>query len=298
MYDNVHLWLPKPMPNASAMADRYNGTPIADKTTGEIKGYQWHARNLRVSCFSKGISIKGSLPKYLCGDNVQTIDTTDTAQAIAEISNLFGVDMAEAYVSYIEVGKTFVMDNPPVDYFAKLGDGGRYLPRMQAGTTLYYGKQIKKAPKCLIFYDKADEIASRGDDLPQLLDDTNLLRYELRLINQRNYKILRKFGIKYASALTDKATLAALRQDYITSFDNIKKVTCMADGIKPNKDWMLANLIAMHPADAETLLASVRAAATPLQIYRLKQAINKTMLEFSAKKDVLLQELEDCIKSV
>lgn len=286
------------MTNASALADRNNGTPIVDKATAEIKGYQWHARNLRVSCFSNGISVKGSLPKFLCGDNVHTIDATDTAQAIADISNLFGVDMAEAYVSYIEIGKTFMMNNAPVDYFAKLGDSGRYLPRMQAGTTLYYGKQIKHAPKCLTFYDKADEIASNGGTLPPLFVGANLLRYELRLKNQKNYKILRKFGIKHASALTDKATLAALRQGYITSFDNINKMTCMADGITPNKDWVLANLILMHPDDVETLLASARAAATPQELYRLKQAITKTMQKVSAKKDELLQELEDCIKSV
>ena len=294
MYDNVHLWLPQPMPNASAMADRYNGTPIVDKATAEIKGYQWHARNLRVSCFSNGISVKGSLPKYLCGDNVQTIDTTDTAQAIAEISNLFGVDLAEAYVSYIEVGKTFMMDNAPVDYFAKLGDGGRYLPRMQAGTTLYYGKQIKHAPKCLTFYDKADEITSDGGTLQPLVDGANLLRYELRL----HGRLSKRYGIIHASALADKATLAALRQEYIKSFDNIKKVTCMADGIKPNKDWILANLIAMHPDEAANLLASAKAIATPQEIYRLRQAITQTMLKASAKKDELLQELEDAIKSV
>lgn len=294
MYDNVHLWLPQPMPNASELADRYNGTPIVDKATAEIKGYQWHARNLRVSCFSNGISVKGSLPKYLCGDNVQTIDTTDTAQAIAEISNLFGVDMAEAYVSYIEVGKTFMMDNAPVDYFAKLGDGGRYLPRMQAGTTLYYGKQIKHAPKCLTFYDKADEMASDGGTLQPLFDGANLLRYELRL----HGRLSKRYGIIHASALADKATLAALRQEYIKSFDNIKKVTCMADGIKPNKDWILANLIAMHPDEATNLLASAKAIATPQEIYRLKQAITQTMLKASAKKDELLQELEDAIKSV
>lgn len=282
------------MPNASTLADRYNGTPIADKATGEIKGYQWHARNLRVSCFNNGVSVKGSLPKYLCGDNVQTISTTDTAEALANISDVLGVDMVEAYVSYIEFGKTFMMDNAPVDYFAKLGDGGRYLPRMQAGTTLYYGKQIKKAPKGLTFYDKADEIASDGGTLPPLFDGTNLLRYELRL----HGRLSKRYGIIRASALTDKTTMATLRQEYITSFDNIKKVTCMADGIKPNKDWILANLIAMHPADYTTLLASARAAATPQELYRLKQAINQTMLKASAKKDELLQELEDCIKSV
>lgn len=294
MYDNVHLWLPKPITNASALADRNNGTPIVDKATAEIKGYKWHARNLRVSCLSNGIFIKGSLPKFLYGDNVHTIDATDTGQAIADISNLFGVDMAEAYVSYIEFGQTFVMDNKPVEYFAKLGDGGRYLPRMQAGTTLYYGKQIKKAPKCLIFYDKADEIASDGGTLPPLLDDTNLLRYELRL----HSRLSKRYGIIHASALTDKATMAALRQEYIKSFDNIKKVPCMADGIKPNKDWILANLIQMHPDDFAVLLASAREAGTKQQRYSLNNSINRIIKNASTKKDKLLQELEDCIKSV
>ena len=282
------------MPNASALADRNNGTPIVDKATAEIKGYQWHARNLRVSCFSNGISVKGSLPKFLCGDNVHTIDATDTAQAIADISNLFGIDMAEARVTYIEIGKTFVMDNAPVEYFAKLGDGGRYLPRMQAGTTLYYGKLKKKAPKGLIFYDKADEIANDGGTLPPLLDNTNLLRYELRL----HGRLRKRYGIIHASALADKVTLAALRQEYKTSFDNIKKVTCMADGIKPNKDWIFANLIALHPDDVATLLASAKAAATPQEFYRLNKAITQTRLKASAKKDVLLQELEDDVMSV
>lgn len=282
------------MPKASALADRYNGTPIADKVTGEIKAYQWHANNLRVTCFQNGLSVKGSLPKYLCGDNVQTISSTDTAQALADISNLLGVDMAEAYVSYIEFGKTFMMDNAPVDYFAKLGDGGRYLPRMQAGTTLYYGKQIKRSAKGLIFYDKADEIASDGGTLPPLFDRANLLRYELRL----HGRLSKRYGIIHASALADKATLAVLRQEYTTSFERIKKVTSMADGITPNKDWVLASLILMHPDDYTTLLASAKAAATPQELYRLKQAITKAMQKASAKKDELLQELEDAIKSV
>lgn len=295
MYDNVNLWLPYHLPdgNASALAGRYNGTEIADRATGEIKGYQWHVSNMLFKCFSNGISVKGSWPKFLYGDNVQTISTTDAGKAIADISSVMGVDMSNAIVSNLEFGKTFEMTNPPVDYFAKLGDGGR-LPRQQVETTLYYGKLIKKPPTILAFYDKANEIASRGDVLPPLFDGVNLLRYEIRL----HGRLSKRYGIGNASALTDKAIYRALQRVYVSSYENIKKVSVMADGIKPNKDWILASLIQMHPDEAQSLLASAKARITAQEFYRLKSAIEQTQRKAAAKADELLLELSDDIKSV
>ena len=225
MYDKVKLWIDRAIVDAGyPLIANYldRGKQEADLETGEIKTFG-SIGGLKVSVFPNGVSIIGSLPKFLYGSNVYPLDRHATAQSIEKISDKLHFNAEKADVKGVEFGTNFLMKHPVADYLAKLGEMPRLHRYHVEQQTLYYkGKQQRKV---LCFYDKAADAKAKGIDCPL---DGNLLRYEMRL----NWRLAKMFNVPEvkASTLAEAGFYRAVMRRYQSSYFSISK----QNQIKPN----------------------------------------------------------------
>lgn len=180
MYDKLKLLYPRMRgtPDISGYLDK--AKEQTDLKTGEVCIFG-SLDGLKVSIYTGGYSIIGSLAKYLYPSNVYPLDRHSTIQAIEKLSDALHIDMREAKVTGLEFGTQFVMRKPVDEYLKKLGDMPKLARYHFDVGTLYYKHKGKQQPKVFCFYDKRADADAKGLIMPDGFAGTNLLKYEMRL---------------------------------------------------------------------------------------------------------------------
>lgn len=199
-YDKVSLWMGKSFTpsNIDIVARNLDGgIESKDINTGNVivSGYK---KGLKVSFYQSGISITGSLPKFLYNDNIHPLNRKTTKEAIEAISDALKLDISDAKTTGLEFGFNFPVKYPVADYLLRLGELKGLQRYKFSDTTLYFKPKGKKHHKVLCFYDKKAEARSNGVAIPVGLEDTNLLKYELRLKGSLSSLL----GVPYITAST------------------------------------------------------------------------------------------------
>lgn len=223
MYDKVKLWLDRSVVSGEfpTIADNLSkAVEQTDRQTGETKVFG-SLEGLKVSIYANGISIIGSLPKYLYASNVYPLDRHTTKEALSKMSDTLHTDVSKADVTGLEFGTVLLLSHRVESYLQRLGE----TPKLQRvhfeDGTLYYRSKSRLQPKTLAFYDKVAECKQGGVEMPTGLEGQNLLKYELRL-NRRLPKQLNVREVK-ASTLTGRKFYKALMQRWQNAYFSISK---------------------------------------------------------------------------
>ena len=224
MYDKVSFWVDRAATGGQYEAiAAYLDAPKeqTDLSTGEITLFGG-VGGLKVTRHTAGVSIVGSLPKFLYdGSNIPALDRHTTAQAIERISDTLHFDMSVAKVTGFEFGRTFIMQHPVSAYLVRLGEMKRR-ERVAVAHTLYYQHRGEAQPDMVCFYDKVVEARKSGIAMPVGLDEGNLLRYEIRykgrLPQQMNCPKVE------ASTLAEKGFYGQMVRLYLERYLSIKKI--------------------------------------------------------------------------
>lgn len=238
-YDKVSLWVNKCFTSydVAMIANRLDdGTISKDINTGNVvmSGYK---KGLKVSFHPSGMSVIGSLPKFLYNDNIHPLNRGTTREAIEAMSEALSIDMSSARVNGLEFGFNFPVSNPASDYLLRLG-GLQGLQRyMFSSSTLYYKSKGKKQPKTLCFYDKIADAKAKGMAIPVGFEDANILKYELRLKGRLSHQL----GVDNitASTLSERGfykMLIGLYQSYYRAIYKQKQIISDMSNIKTPKD--------------------------------------------------------------
>lgn len=310
MYDKVKLWLDRSVIGGSypTFADCLSrAKEQVDRQTGETKVFGC-LEGLKVSMYCTGVSIIGSLSKYLYKDNIYPLDRHTTKEAVEKMSDTLHTDIAKADVTGLEFGTILLLSKPVEAYLQRLGS----MPKMQrlhlGKGTLYYKSKSKEQPKTFAFYDKTAQELQSGVTLPTGLEGQNLLKYELRL-NRRLAKQLNVREVK-ASTLTDREFYRALVERWQNAYFSISKqkqvITGNMNEIKTVSDAVnvfMALLMANSTKDAVgRFIDTLRAANVFTDRKNYTRLKNK--LEAIADKtgvvtdDELIKELDNEIKNV
>ena len=309
MYDKVKLWVDRAVIGrhfpiiAPVLEEAKEQTDLA---TGEIRTFG-SVGGLKVSIYTGGVSIIGSLPKFIYGNNVCPFDRHSTQRAIEKLSDLFHINIADADVTGIEFGTNFLMKYKVSDYLSKLGEMPRLSRFRFMPYSLYYKGKGKNTPKVFAFYDKLSEAEAKGMDYPSGVNGENLLRYEMRLTG----RLKAQLGVcdLQASTLYDRTFYRKLVRLYQNSYYSISKNVQLKDNamseIKTVSDALnvlMARLLSQtDKAQIAGFLDELRAA----QVFddnryytRLKNKIN----EVATKTDIvitdeLIRELDNDIKN-
>lgn len=158
----------------------------------QIEGGCGYIDGLRVSVTENRIEIKGSLSKYVYGNNIRTLTLEHIEKSIKGLSNTLGVPIDKADVIEVDIAENFEVSKSPDLYIAKLYSLGTSHPNKWKGTTYFPLKD-----GMVRVYDKSEEYRQRDkhrhkrESCPLPNGKKNLLRFEVRF--KRN-KIRQIFG--------------------------------------------------------------------------------------------------------
>lgn len=182
MYDSANFWINRVEAGKGFEASTRFLTGAKEtmsRETGEI----WtvgNLDNLKVTVSMAGISIKGSLAKFLLPDNTYTLNRHQVKDAICKLSDSLHIDLMNASVTRLDVSANFIMKHDASHYFDVLGLC-RHFNRVQtAESTLSYQTKGKEPKRAMVFYDKIKETERRGGIIPDIYHGANILRYESR----------------------------------------------------------------------------------------------------------------------
>jgi hypothetical protein len=248
----------------------------------------------------RGISLKGSLPKFYFGDNIQTLTRRNIAQAIEKLNDCLHIDLREAKVTRLDVSTIIPTKRPPADYYQYLGEKPRFNRLNATDSTLYYNNHQRQ----IAFYDKGKEAKAKGMIVPTLLSG-NLLRYELRYQKRIN----KQFNADVtASTLYDTVFYRKILMSWYNEFKTIQKLkeqSFMTDGIstkKEAKEVLFAHLLQKEGVGIiDELLNELKAKnafSSRSEYTKLKADLNKMLVAKNGNKSELIKELETYIYNV
>ena len=176
MFDKVKVWQYGCVPdNLEAVLSDYDERYYPESKV--LK--QWgNLKNLRVRAHTKrGTVIEGSLPKYLHGSNLLPMTRRSTQDAIESISDIMHTPIKESRVCSFEIAQNMIMKTPVINYLSAFA-WSRFLKRSDFSdreTITFHNQQ-----RALCFYDKVKECKSKKQEIPDIFQGKNILRYECR----------------------------------------------------------------------------------------------------------------------
>lgn len=192
MYDKISIWMDRVIVGDSfpAITDYLdNAKQETDLITNEVRTYG-SVEGLKVSLYSGGLYIVGSLAKYFNGgSNVYPLDRHTTATAIEKLSDALHIDIGGGKVTSIEFGTNFLMLHPVSEYVERLGEMPRLLRVAVTPNSIRYEGTGKKKPRRFAIYDKIADAKIKGMEYPVTMENANLLRYEMRLQGRLPYQL-------------------------------------------------------------------------------------------------------------
>ena len=231
MYDRVKFWID----TGTAGTAAYNGI-IERLNLCEV--YDKHrAENIVFTKLPNSIAVNGSFTKFLQGDNLNTINRTDTECVVNALCDICECDITSARVSQFEYGATYEM-RENVDKYLNLLDAAPYTKRIEgartaAGTeTLKYQATNKRKTFEHHLYNKGVEMGIEG----------NYLRYEVRYLRDVARQLKHRGGI-CLETLYNPTFYNSMQGRYYDFYNSIKKLNPMTintDDIKTEKGAVMA----------------------------------------------------------
>lgn len=238
MYDTVNMRLRwYDVPGVSLLEE----TPLyLDEITGHFEQQNgFHVILGKLGCLTVSIDEgairvgKGSLCKWIFGNNVQEMGRGDTKRAIEKLSDTLHLPIERAAVTRLDVAHNLLMRYTPEVYYNHLG-GLRYATRLQEPEGIYY----KQGAGRLAFYDKTKETKRGGGQIPEICTGNNILRYERRF-DKRLSHYLQEPEIT-AATLYNEAFYIKVAKMWLQAYraiDKINDITINPEKMKGVKDF-------------------------------------------------------------
>ena len=312
MYDKIQLWIDRcdigeQYPNIASLLDE--AREQTDLKTGETRTFG-SLQGLKVSLYVGGLSIVGSLPKFMYGSNIYPLDRKTTAEAITKIGDALHLSLDDAKVTGFEFGCCFLMRHRVKEYLDRLGS----MPRLQRyrfnKETLYYKHRGQHQPKTFCYYDKLADAQRKKMEIPQGLQDANLLRCELRLVGRLPHQ-LNVPEVK-ASTLSNSQFYKNMMKQFQETYFSISKMNRLKENamseIKTVADAFdcfvgkLMNQAGQSQEQVDDFLQELKAAEVfkdRISYIRLKQKIERAANKANLSiQDELIRELDDEFRNV
>jgi len=305
MYDTVNFWINCAMIGVDPLIIVQYLTEIEEhKSDGRGYRVTGRANDYYVSLLEGGISLKGSLPKFLLPTNIHTLTRAGTKQAIEKLSDTLHLKILDAKVTRIDVSTVLATKRNPSDYYPYLGNKPHFQRLQATKDALYYNTNKKQ----LVFYDKILEAKAKNIIIPEKFCDSNLLRFESRwkqrlptqfqipeitgatLINENFYtSMVQRWGDEYFS-------INKLKSNLIMDTNNIRTPK---DGVNAIFSLLLQEKGQEY---INNILADLKARNTftdPKYYSRLKDELKKrTTVSTNAEQCELIRELDQAVREV
>ncbi len=201
-----------------AINEIQNPITYIDTKTGVILKTTGYIQNLRVKVDDRGISINGSLAKFLFGNNLRTPTRIEIQRAIEILSDLLSLHLDQARIFKLEFGINIHIDKPMINYYDCLGEMRYFKKTCYDKETVQY-KNINNA---FVFYDKIKEMRKNRVPIPDIFRNKLIMRIESRL-NKRLCQTLKEPKIK-VSMLYEEIFYIKIIDLFRNQFDSIHRI--------------------------------------------------------------------------
>lgn len=244
MYDNTDMNLKKEsVPGINFLETIPNHLTEIINDGNSKYGYYLHGYldMLKVKVTEKRVSVyDSSICKYYLGDNFKTLSKGESKRAIEKISDNLHLPFHLADVTRIDVAQNLIMQYEESLYYPFLGESNHY-KRLPQPNGLYYSNNKRQ----LLFYGKIHEQKEKGQPIPELYKNRNVLRFELRF-KKRLRQQFKRPEIK-ASLLYDEAFYRDLLKRWEDEYLAIQKINSKLNTMKPTRSTKeLAENLALY----------------------------------------------------
>jgi len=303
MFDTIDLWLDRV--NMSGV-NPFDILPyLTEKTELQNeRGYSCIGKclNYAVFVYERGIRLKGSLAKsfFECG-NVGTLTRRATQSAIEKISDCLHTDIRSAKVTRLDVSTIIPTKRTPREYYQFLGTKPHFERFQSTPDTLYYNNHQRQ----IIFYDKGIEARKRGMAVHESLQDANIFRYELRILNRVNKQL--KADVTAQTLYNEVFYQSIVRRwhDEFIDIQKLKNRNFMIDDIatlKVAKETLFTHLLQQSGQgvidEFVNELKAQKKFNSRSDYTKLKSDLNKMLVAKNGNKNDLMQELEIAVYNV
>lgn len=304
MYDTVNFWIDGLMVGVDPFTIAQYLTDHTEQNSARGYSISGRAGDYLVYLNQSGISLKGSLPKFLLPDNIHTLTRSGARDAIQKLSDEIHLPINLAKVTRVDVSTVLPMSREPFEYYPLLGNKPRFERLQATKNTLYYNTNEKQ----LIFYNKIAEAKAKGVKIPIGFEGANLLRVEARY-TKRLPKHLKQPVVTGATLWNEKFYSEMVKRwaNEYYSIDKLKPVSIMdTTNIKTPKDGANAILsIALLEKGQEFInshIADLRAKNTypdPKYYTRVKDELNRLIIASTAtERSELIKELDKAVNEI
>ncbi|WP_026462018.1 phage/plasmid replication domain-containing protein [Adhaeribacter aquaticus] len=235
MYDTLHLRLSKEEAGGDLFHCLSSLSHVAETYKADGQTYiTGNLNNYRVTVSDYGISLKGSLPKLYFGDNLHTLTRSDSKRAFEMLSDTLCLPIQRATVTRIDIAQNLIVKYKPEAYFPYLGHSNYYQRLVQPKSIYYNNTQRVK-----LFYNKIAESKRHDWEIPQVLQNQHVLRYELRYMQRLNKQL--KLASITPQTLIDESFYMSLIDQWAKEYESIQKTALIKmdlNNIRTLKDYL------------------------------------------------------------
>ena len=166
--------------------------PTLDKIIVQGEHYsRGTLKNLQITQNPDGVFCRGSIAKYLQGNNVMPLTRQGVSEALSKLENQTGWNLKKAELYQIEIGTTLQVQNPPCMYLAGWGNLPRFTKQMYQNKELETVSYIQGS-RAFTGYDKRIEAEKKGAEVPAIFSGAELIRLELSYLKGLKRRIGRQ----------------------------------------------------------------------------------------------------------
>lgn len=304
MYDSVNFWIDRAMVGGEPFTIAQYLTDQAEHSSARGYSISGRAGDYLLYLNDSGISMKGSLPKFLLPDNIHTLSRAGARDAIEKLSDEIHLPIKLAKVTRVDVSTVLPMKREPAEYYPLLGNKPHFQRLQATKNTLYYNT-IKKQ---LIFYDKRVEAKVKGMIIPVGFEGANLMRVEVRFTErlQKQFNLTEVTG----ATLTDERFYIDMVKRWGKEYfliNKLKSVSIMdTSNIKTPKEGATALFSMMLQEKGQeyinNFIVDLRAKNTypdPKYYSRLKDELNSLIVVTTATdQNELIKELDKAVNEI
>lgn len=173
-----------------------------------------------------GVTVSGSVAKYLNGENVTPITRATYELALSKLQDETGLDLRTAVLRRVDFGASVITARPPAEYLFNFGILPRYKQRVENGNvgieSITYHTRAGALRFCA--YDKKREALDKGSVIPELYQGCHILRLEYRIVKRQGIKDKLGGGADLSPlALVESETYRNLAGLFWKFYDSIPK---------------------------------------------------------------------------
>lgn len=214
------------------------GTCVYETGGMEIKYTQWNGDFIsrdenRIHGYigNDTMTIYGSIPKFINGNNFQFISKSEVEKAFDNLSEVIGSNLYQGVVTRVDYAGNFFMNHDPKLYYKFFGDSYKFKRLEFSSNIAWQGTRGQARYKTI--EDKTAWAKDTRNDIPDEFQNKHIIRYENRL--KSSNRIAHVLGMNEKPTLKDilrHENIRKLHDDWKRQYGKINKQNNLIDFTK------------------------------------------------------------------